>query len=104
MKNKQATILIFLAAAVACWGLFPGSAEAQFIGGGGFEGRMANLTDKLVGTLLPLASTLGLVYAVILALLGDTGAKGRIVMVIGCSVVGLLAPHIIRFFQSAVGT
>ena len=101
--KKQTIILIFLAAIVAISGLFPEAAHAQFIGGGGFESRMNNLTNRLIGVVLPLASVLGLVYAVILALLGDAGAKGRIIMVIGCSIVGLLAPHIIGFFQSAVG-
>ena len=68
-----------------------------------FESRMKGLTNQLMTVVLPLMSVLGLVYAVILALTGDCGAKGRIVMVIICSVVGFLAPHIISWFQAAVG-
>ena len=77
-------------------------AWAQFVGSG-FENRMKGLTNQLMTVVLPLMSVLGLVYAVILALIGDGAAKGRIIMVIVCSIVGFLAPHIISWFQSAVG-
>jgi type IV secretory pathway VirB2 component (pilin) len=81
---------------------FPDSVFAQVMGGG-FETKMHGLTTKLITVVLPLVSVLGLVYAVIMALTGDGGAKGRIIMVIGCSIVGFLAPHIISWFQSAAG-
>ncbi len=71
--------------------------------GSGFESRMKGLTNQLMTVILPLISVLGLVYAVILALTGDGAAKGRIIMVIVCSIVGFLAPHIISWFQAAVG-
>lgn len=81
---------------------FPDSAFAQY--GGGFESKMQGLTNKLITVILPLVSVLGLVYAVILALTGDGAAKGRIIMVIVCSIVGFMAPHIISWFQSAAGS
>lgn len=81
---------------------YPDSAFAQVIGGG-FESKMQGLTTKLITVILPLVSVLGLVYAVILALTGDGAAKGRIIMVIVCSIVGFMAPHIIGWFQSAAG-
>ena len=56
--------------------------------GSGFESRMKGLTNQLMTVILPLISVLGLVYAVILALTGDGAAKGRIIMVIVCSIVG----------------
>lgn len=77
-------------------------AMAQVIGGG-FESKMEGLTTKLITIILPLISVLGLVYAVILALTGDGGAKGRILMVLSCSVVGFMAPYIISWLQSAAG-
>lgn len=86
---------------VVMFSFFPEAAHAQFAGG--FESKMQGLTNKLITVVLPLISILGLVYAVILAVTGDAGAKMRIVMVIGCSVVGFLAPHIISWFQSASG-
>lgn len=85
---------------VVCF--FPETTLAQVVGGG-FEGKMQGLTNKLITVILPILSVLGLVYAVFLALTGDGGAKGRIIMVIGCSVVGFLAPYIIGWFQSAAG-
>ena len=81
---------------------FSEPAWAQLIGSG-FEGRMRGLTNQLMTVILPLMSVLGLVYAVILALMGDGTAKGRIIMVIVCSLVGFLAPHIISWFQAAAG-
>lgn len=68
-----------------------------------FESRTQSLTSNLVTTVLPLLSTLGLVYAVFLALTGDGSGKARITMVVGCSIVGFLAPHFIRWLQAAAG-
>jgi hypothetical protein len=81
--------------------LTPELAHAQFAGG--FEAKMQNLTTRLITVVLPLISVLGLVYAAILAVAGDGAAKGRIITVIVCSVIGFLAPHIISWFQSAAG-
>ena len=104
-KNQKTTRLILtLMLGLILIGLyFLEPSWAQFIGSSGFESRMQGLTSQLMTVVLPLISVLGLVYAVILALTGDGGAKGRIIMVIVCSIVGFLAPHIISWFQSAVG-
>lgn len=80
--------------------LYPDTVFAQ-VYGGGFESKMQNLTTKLVNVVLPLVSILGLVYAVILSVSGDGSGKGRVITVIVMSVVGFLAPVIIRWFQSA---
>ncbi len=68
-----------------------------------FEARTRSLTNSLIGTILPLLSTLALVYAVILAFTGDAGAKGRIVAVVVCSIVGFLSPHLIEWLKRAAG-
>ena len=101
--NKSTTYSVFLMVGViGLMALFPESAFAQMIGGG-FESKMQGLTTKLITVILPLVSVLGLVYAVILALTGDGGAKTRIIMVIVCSIVGFIAPHLISWVQSAAG-
>lgn len=79
---------------------FPEFALAQF---GGFESRVTSLTKSIVTVILPAVSILGLVYAAILAVTGDGAAKNRIVTVVVCSVVGFLAPLIIKWLQSASG-
>ena len=78
-------------------------AQAYFITGGGFESKMDNLTNKMVTVLLPIMSLVGLIYACILALMGDGAAKQRITMVLACSAIGLLAPVIVSWIKSIVG-
>lgn len=100
--NKENMISMGLMIALVAFVAFmPDLAHAQFAGG--FESKMQGLTTKLITVILPLVSVLGLVYAVILALTGDGAAKGRIIMVIVCSIIGFMAPHIIGWFQSAAG-
>lgn len=68
-----------------------------------FEVRSRNLTDKLITTVFPVLSTLGLLYAAALAVTGDAGAKGRITGVVVCSIIGFLAPHFINWLKAAAG-
>lgn len=68
-----------------------------------FQTRVTNLTGSLVTVVLPALSILGLLYASALAVTGDGAAKGRIATVIGCSIVGFLAPVIIKWLQSVSG-
>ena len=102
MNKSTAFSVFFMVGLIGVMALFPESAFAQVMGGG-FESKMQGLTTTLITVILPLVSVLGLVYAVILALTGDGAAKGRIIMVIVCSIVGFMAPHIIGWFQSAAG-
>ena len=69
----------------------------------GFESKMQNLTGQLIGTVLPLMSILGLVYAALLALSGDAAAKAKIITVLTVSLIGFLAPAIIQWLQRAAG-
>lgn len=82
--------------------LVPDLAFADY-GGGEFQNRMGGLTRNLVNVLLPAVSILGLVYAAILAAMGDEGSKSRMVLVVIACVVGFLAPLFIRWLQSATG-
>ncbi len=79
--------------------IVPESALAQVA----FESKVRNLTNQLITVVLPLLSVLGLVYAVFMAVTGDGAAKGRIIFVISCSILGFLAPQIISWIQSVAG-
>lgn len=78
-------------------------AFAQSFGGSGFESRIQGFTNNLMSVILPAVAILGLLYAAMLAASGDEGAKKRMILVVIASVIGFLAPLIIRWFQSAVG-
>ena len=86
---------------VVCLAWFSNTALAQLWGGSGFESKISSFTDNLISVILPAAAILGLLYAAMLATTGDEGAKKRMVLVIAASVIGFLAPIIIRWFQSA---
>jgi hypothetical protein len=101
MSKENMITLGVMVAIIAVMAFMPELAHAQYAGG--FESKMQGLTTKLITVILPLVSVIGLVYAVILALTGDGAAKARIIMVIVCSIVGFMAPHIISWFQSAAG-
>ena len=77
---------------------FPDVAFAQF-GGGELESKVGGVTNGLITFLLPAASVIGLVYAAILAATGDASAKQRMVLVAFTSLIGMLAPLIIRWIQ-----
>jgi hypothetical protein len=72
------------------------------IGGDALSQRVNGLTSKIIGTILPAISILGLVYSAILAGTGDQGAKSRMVLVLIASIVGFLAPMLIHWLQGAV--
>ena len=85
--------------------LFPqlSLADVGGVGGDALSQRVNGLTNKIIMTILPAVSILGLVYSAILAASGDQGAKPRMILVIIASIVGFLAPIVIRWFQGAVG-
>lgn len=83
--------------------LFADPALAQGFGGSGFENRIKGFTDNIMSVILPAVAILGLLYAALLAASGDEGAKKRMILVVIASVIGFLAPVIIRWFQSAAG-
>ena len=82
-----------------CLVLFPEAAYAV----GSFESKMEGLRDALVGTLLPLVSTIGLVYAAILAVSGSEESRGKVISIIIMSIVGFMAQYIIEFIQRIAG-
>lgn len=100
--NKQHLLKILAVIAVMSLCLFmPDPVHAQLgIGGGGFEGKMRNLQDALIGTVLPLVSTIGLVYAAILSMSGSGEGRGKVVSVVVMSIIGFMARYIIEFFKN----
>ena len=100
MKTTNVWLVLFSGLTVLM--LFcPELALAQF-SGGALESKINGVTSGLINFLLPAASVIGLVYAAILAATGDAGAKARMTMIAICSVVGMLAPLIIRWLQGMV--
>jgi hypothetical protein len=96
LSKSQVWMLVFVGLALAMV-LCPEFALAQF--SGGLENKVQSVTNGLINFLLPAASVLGIVYAAILAATGDASAKQRMVLVIIASIVGFLAPLIIRWLQ-----
>jgi len=99
-------MVCLLVGIVALFTFYPHLSFADDFGGIGSDAlsqRVNGLTSRIIGTILPAISVLGLVYAAILAASGDQGAKARMVLVLIASVVGFLAPIVIHWFQSAVG-
>ena len=85
--------------------LFPTGSLAQLggIGSGDLASRISGLTNKLMTVILPAVSILGLIYGAILAAMGDQSARPRMVLIVIASIIGFLAPVIIRWLQSASG-
>jgi hypothetical protein len=96
LNRNQIWMVIFAGVTLAMI-FFPELAMAQFAGQ--LENKISTVTNGLINFLLPAASVLGIVYAAILAATGDASAKQRMVLVIIASVVGFLAPLIIRWLQ-----
>ncbi len=99
MKKTILTVCLGLGA-LGVFLLFPNECLAQY---GDFESRMSGLSNKLVTVVLPSLSLLGLIYSAFLGLSGSAEGKQKMIVVIFCSVFGLLAPFIINFLKSAVG-
>ena len=71
------------------------------IGVGNFESKMNNLNRNLVSRVLPLVSTCGLIYAAFLMAIGNAEARSKAMAVIGGSILGFLAPTLIRWLAGA---
>ena len=97
MTNKLGKLYLWICSSALL--ALPNNALAW--GGSNFESRISSFTDSLMSVVLPAVAILGLLYAAMLAMGGDEGAKRRMVLVVIASVVGFLAPPIIRWFQSA---
>lgn len=68
----------------------------------GFDSKVSGITNMIVAKILPAVAGFGLVYAAILAAVGDESSKRRIVLVVVASIVGILAKFVIPLFQSGM--
>jgi hypothetical protein len=87
----------------AAMALVPELCFADYYGGSDFQNKMSGLTNNLVNVLMPAVAILGLVYAAILAAMGDESSKSRMSLCIFASVVAFLAPLFIHWIQSFMG-
>lgn len=66
------------------------------------ESTLSAIQSRLIGTILPLAAIVGLVFAGLSFVAGSANAKGRLVLAIMGAVVGFGAPSIIELIRSVV--
>ena len=102
MIKNQALMLLGFSLVMGVMLFVPELAFAQYAGGD-FQSKIGGVTKGLVNVLLPAVSILGLVYAALLAATGDAGAKARMVLVAVASIIGFLAPMIIKWLQNISG-
>ncbi|MBI4402595.1 MAG: hypothetical protein HY537_00450 [Deltaproteobacteria bacterium] len=92
MKQVNLLILIILASSF----LFPS------IGYCSVESSLSAVQSKLITTILPLASILGLVCAGISFASGSQNARNHLVLAIIGAIVGFGAPSIVQFIQGLI--
>jgi len=72
------------------------------VGYGSVESTLSAIQSRLIGTILPLAAIVGLVFAGLSFVAGSANAKGRLFLAIMGAVVGFGAPSIIELIRSVV--
>jgi len=72
------------------------------IGYASVESTLSAIQGKLIGTILPLASILGLVFAGLSFAAGSPNARNHLMLAIVGAVVGFGAPSIIAFIRGLV--
>ncbi len=92
MKRKPSLVIIFF----ALFFLFP------TIGYGDVHTTLESIQRELIGKLLPLAATLGLVAAGFSFVMGHENARKHLQVAIFGAIIGFGAPHIMRLIQSLV--
>jgi type IV secretory pathway VirB2 component (pilin) len=66
------------------------------------ESSLMALQNKLIGTILPLAAIIGLVFAGLSFVMGSPNARNHLVLAIFGAVVGFGAPSIVSWIQSLI--
>lgn len=66
------------------------------------ESTLSNISTRLISTILPLVSILGLVFAAISFAMGNQNARAHLMLAIFGAVVGFGAPSIIAFIRGLV--
>jgi hypothetical protein len=66
------------------------------------ESTLSNISTRLISTILPLVSILGLVFAAISFAMGNPNARGHLMLAIFGAAVGFGAPSIISFIRGLI--
>ena len=66
------------------------------------ESSLMAVQTKLIGTILPLASIIGLVFAGLSFVYGSPNARNHLVLAIIGAIVGFGAPSIVSWIQSII--
>lgn len=69
---------------------------------GSVESTLNSIQTKLIGSILPLAAILGLVFAGFSFVAGSPNARSHLILAIVGTVIGFAAPSIIDFLRSMV--
>ena len=64
------------------------------------ESSLVAIQSRLIGTILPLAAILGLVFAGLSFVAGSPNAKSHLFLAIIGAIVGFMAPSIVSLIQS----
>lgn len=92
MNRKNALLLVFVAGLFLC----------PAVGYASVESTLTTIQTKLIGTILPLAAILGLVFASFSFVMGSPNARGHLYLAIIGSMIGFGAPSIIAFIRGMV--
>ena len=66
------------------------------------ESSLTAVQNKLIGTILPLAAIIGLVFAGLSFVAGSPSARGHLILAIIGAAIGFGAPSIVSWIQSLV--
>ena len=66
------------------------------------ESTLSAVQGRLIGTILPLAAILGLVFAGLSFVAGSANARSHLILAMVGAAVGFGAPSIVSFIQSLV--
>jgi len=93
MTKKEFSFLLTLVVATMFWSI------ASFAS---VESSLMAVQTKLIGTILPLASIIGLVFAGLSFVYGSPNARNHLVLAIIGAIVGFGAPSIVSWIQSII--
>ncbi len=93
IKKNELFLLATLLIATVFWSL---SSLASV------ESSLMAVQSKLIGTILPLASIIGLIFAGLSFVYGSANAKNHLILAVIGAAVGFGAPSIVSWIQSMV--
>ena len=92
LKNRNIYFAVLIAMVVLC----------PLAGFASVESTLSAVQSRLIGTILPLASILGLVFAAFSFVMGSPNARSHLILAMVGAAIGFGAPSIVSFIQSLV--